>query len=82
MLAGIGAVQLLERFEDVVHPVFGNAGAGIVNGEAQVVRGAIVCREAHAKPDVALLGELDCIAQQVTQNVGDVIAIPMALVAT
>ena len=73
LLARAGAVDLLKLLEDALLVLGRNAGAGIGDGDVEgAVRGCRVHR------DLAGLGELDGIADEIQQRLGDppLVALP------
>lgn len=66
--AGVGRVELPEGLEQLRQVVGGNADAAVVNLEVQPVVLGGVRGQPHAQPDLAVVGELDRVGQQVQQH--------------
>ncbi len=61
-------VGLGERREDVPQCLLGNANAGVADLDADTAQVAIALVELQAQGDVTVLGELERVGQQVTDN--------------
>ena len=69
--AGVGCVDLRERLEEPAHAVLGDADAGVLHGELDDGEVAPLADDVDVQRDLALLGELDRVADQIGQDLPD-----------
>ena len=63
-----GGIGLAERLEEATEPVRRYPDARVAHGEVDLVAGSIQRRRRHRDHDLARLGELDRVAQEVDQD--------------